>query len=95
MNKVMQTGFIMHVQKVICSTTLQSADWHNITLLKDDIITQINELKQQDGEDIVILGSPRLAHYLMVHKLIAALNSQYHHLSLEAACPFSKTFHSH
>ncbi|WP_331463417.1 dihydrofolate reductase family protein [Macrococcoides canis] len=73
MNKVMQTGFIMHVQKVICSKTLQSADWHNSTLLKDDIITKINELKQQEGEDIVILGSPRLAHYLMAHKLIDSI----------------------
>ncbi|WP_338147531.1 dihydrofolate reductase family protein [Macrococcus armenti] len=41
--------------------------------MKDDIITNINELKQQDGEDIVILESPRLAHYLMAHKLIDSI----------------------
>ena len=64
--------WINDVEKVVCSTTLEEARWHNTTLVKENIIDYIKTLKQQDGKDIVILGSPRLAHYLMHYNLIDA-----------------------
>ncbi|UBH15635.1 dihydrofolate reductase family protein [Macrococcus armenti] len=85
-------NWIHNVQKVICSTTLQSADWHNSTLLKGDIITKINELKQQDGEDIVILGSPRLAHYLMAPQLIDSIKLTVSPFVVGSVLPVFKNF---
>ncbi|MNY63947.1 hypothetical protein D3C86_2009810 [compost metagenome] len=38
--------------------------------MKANIEEEINALKQQSGGDIVILGSPRIAHHLMQLNLI-------------------------
>lgn len=56
--------------KVVFSTTLHSVEWNNSRLVKDNVVKEINNLKQQPGKDMVILGSPRLAHYLMQFDLI-------------------------
>ncbi|MBO9600114.1 MAG: dihydrofolate reductase family protein, partial [Cohnella sp.] len=56
--------------KIVFSTTLDSVEWNNARLVKEDIVEEINKLKRQPGKDMVILGSPRLAHYLMQFDLI-------------------------
>ncbi|MET3549496.1 dihydrofolate reductase [Paenibacillus favisporus] len=38
--------------------------------MKEDVEEEIKKLKQQPGRDMVILGSPRFAHYLMGLDLI-------------------------
>lgn len=38
--------------------------------MKEDVEKEINNLKQQPGKDMVILGSPRFAHHLMELNLI-------------------------
>lgn len=62
--------WIEQTAKVVCSTTLESVEWNNSRLVKENIAEEIKNLKQQPGKDMVILGSPRLAHYLMQHGLI-------------------------
>ena len=62
--------WIEKTTKVVFSTTLENVDWNNSILVKEDIVGEIKKLKQQSGNDIVILGSPRLAHYLMQHDVI-------------------------
>lgn len=57
--------WIENVEKVVFSKTLDSVEWNNTTLVNDNIEETINQLKQQDGNDIVVLGSPRFAHHLM------------------------------
>ena len=49
---------------------MEKADWHNTILIKDNITDEINKLKQQPGKDLVIFGSPGLAHSLMELDLI-------------------------
>lgn len=39
-------------------------------MVKDHVEEEINKLKQQEGGDIVVLGSPRFAHYLMQLNLV-------------------------
>lgn len=56
--------------KIVFSTTLDKAEWNNSRLVKEGIEEEIKRLKQQPGKDMVILGSPRLAHYLMQLDLI-------------------------
>ena len=54
----------------VCSRSLKSLDWINASLLSGDIVSQIKERKNQEGGDIVVLGSPRLAKILLKEKLV-------------------------
>ncbi|MWC30141.1 dihydrofolate reductase family protein [Paenibacillus sp. MMS18-CY102] len=63
-------AWIEKTAKIVFSTTLEKVEWNNSRLVKEDIEEEIKNLKQRPGEDIVILGSPRLAHCLMQLDLI-------------------------
>lgn len=56
--------------KVVFSTTLENASWDNSILIKENMAEEVRKLKKQDGQDMMIIGSPRLAHSLMQHNLI-------------------------
>ncbi len=58
------------VRKYVVSTTLRRADWSNSVLISDDVVNAITELKQQDGQDIMVHGSANLAQTLMEHRLV-------------------------
>jgi dihydrofolate reductase len=57
--------WVQEVPKIVFSTTLTSADWNNTTLIQDNIVDEVNKLKQQSSKDLVIFGSPGLAKSLM------------------------------
>ena len=63
-------AWIDSVEKWVCSRSLKSLDWNNASLLSGDIVSQIKERKNQEGGDIVVLGSPRLAKFLLKEKLV-------------------------
>ena len=58
------------VRKYVVSTTLDTAEWNNSVLIKDNIVEEITKLKQQDGQDIVVHGSATLVQTLMQHDLV-------------------------
>lgn len=62
--------WIEKTAKIVVSTTLETVEWNNSRLVKENVAEEIKKLKQQPGNDMVILGSPRLAHYLMQLDLI-------------------------
>jgi dihydrofolate reductase len=57
-------------RKYVVSTTLQSADWNNTTVINGDIVAEIAKLKEQPGKDITISGSTTLIQSLARHNLI-------------------------
>jgi dihydrofolate reductase len=58
-------------EKYVASTTLsEPLPWENSTLLSDDVPAAVAALKQQQGKDVVILGSGELIRSLMPHDLI-------------------------
>lgn len=59
-----------NVHKVILSKTLQGTDKPNTTIISENIVEQINEIKKQKGEDILLFGSPRATHSLIQQNLI-------------------------
>ncbi|MCB0092052.1 MAG: dihydrofolate reductase [Caldilineaceae bacterium] len=63
-------AWIEEIPKVVVSTTLASSDWHNTSIIHDDLITAINALKEQPGKDIVIFGSPSLTQALAQLNLV-------------------------
>lgn len=57
--------WVHEVPKIVFSTTLPGADWNNTTLISSNVVEEVNRLKQQDGKDLVIFGSPGLAKNFM------------------------------
>ena len=64
-NSLAHAKWVQEIPKIVFSTTLESADWNNTTLIRDNVVEEINKLKQQPGKDLVIFGSPGLAKSLM------------------------------
>ncbi|HZC03875.1 MAG TPA: dihydrofolate reductase family protein [Gammaproteobacteria bacterium] len=58
------------VRKYVVSTTLDTVEWNNSTLIKDHIVEAITNLKQQDGKGITVHGSATLVRTLMQHGLV-------------------------
>jgi len=56
--------------KVVLSKTLNEAELHNTTIINDNLADRINEIKQQDGKEILLFGSPTATHSLMQQNLI-------------------------
>ncbi|MBI1280801.1 MAG: dihydrofolate reductase [Anaerolineaceae bacterium] len=60
--------------KYVVSTTLDKTDWKNSSLLKGDLTTAINNLKNQPGKDISIVGSGTLVSSLLQLNLLDELD---------------------
>jgi dihydrofolate reductase len=58
------------VPKVILSKTMRGVNLSNTTIISDNVANEIAKLKQQDGKEIVIFGSPSIGHLLMQENLI-------------------------
>ena len=56
------------IQKVVCSSTLKTADWNNTTIVKD-AVAEIPKLKQQGNGDMYVFGSGNLSESLMKAEL--------------------------
>jgi len=64
-------NYFNNVRKYVVSDTLEEPlEWSNSTLIKDNIVEEISNLKQQDGKDITVHGSATLAQTLMQHDLV-------------------------
>jgi dihydrofolate reductase len=57
--------------KYVASTTLsEPLEWDNSTLLQSDVAKAVAELKEQNGKDIVVLGSGELVQTLIKNDLV-------------------------
>ncbi len=56
--------------KVVLSTTLQEGDLQNTKVIAGNVAGEVSKLKQSEGKNIIIFGSPRAAHSLMEANLI-------------------------
>ena len=56
--------------KIVFSNTMTSSDWDNTQIVAGDIAEKVRGWKQQPGKNIVIFGSPTLAHSFMQSNLI-------------------------
>lgn len=69
-SKDVGASYFNSVRKYVVSTTLDTVEWNNSTLIKDNIVETITALKQQDGQDIAVHGSATLVQTLMQHDLV-------------------------
>ncbi len=54
---------IHNISKIVFSTTLKEVKWKNARLAKDDLLTEVQKLKDQPGKNILV-GSPTLINAL-------------------------------
>lgn len=64
-DEIEHAHWVEQISKIVFSTTLETTDWHNSRLIKDHVAEEINLLKQQPGQTLMIFGSPRLVHSLI------------------------------
>jgi dihydrofolate reductase len=68
-------GKMVHTPKVVFSKTLdesypQEAAWKNTTLTNGDLVKEINKLKNQPGQDIIVYGGADFVSSLIENNLI-------------------------
>lgn len=59
-------------RKFVVSRTVEAPEWENTTLITGDLVSEVTRLKQEDGPDLVILGSGSLVSQLTEARLIDA-----------------------
>jgi dihydrofolate reductase len=70
------------MEKYVVSKTLESAAWNNSTILRGDLVSEVNELKGRDGADIIVHGSATLAQSLLRADLVDELRLATYPLTL-------------
>ena len=65
-------GDVMNnIRKYVVSTTLDSASaWRNSTLIREDVVESVRQLKQQPGKNILLDGSSVLVRALAQNNLV-------------------------
>jgi dihydrofolate reductase len=68
--------------KLVASTTLDSLEWQNSSLLRGDLVAELTRLKQQAGRNILVNGSATLVRSLLSEGLLDELRLFLHPLVL-------------
>jgi dihydrofolate reductase len=61
---------------------LETADWNNSTIIREDVPEEVARLKEEPGKDILIEGSGALARMLLEHNLIDEIRMLVHPLTV-------------
>ena len=62
-----------NMPKYVVSSTLGDPEWNNTTVLKGDLVEEVEKLKREQDGDIVVHGSARLVQALIEHDLVDEL----------------------
>lgn len=76
--------FWNETKKYVVSSTLTTTTWNNSVLLSGDTFEEVSTLKEADGGDIQIPGSPSLVRSLMIAGLVDELGLMIHPVALGA-----------
>lgn len=61
--------FMNNLPKIVCSRTLNSTDWNNSILIKENVANEIAALKAKSIKDMYVFGSANLSETLMRENL--------------------------
>ncbi|MFD2600990.1 dihydrofolate reductase family protein [Flavobacterium suzhouense] len=64
------SAWYKNAHKIVLSNTLNEKDFTNTTIINDNLVNHINEIKQQSGSEILLFGSPAATHSLLNLNLI-------------------------
>src|SRR6185369_3724918 len=60
--------------KYVVSKTLDKPIWRNTTIIRDDVVEAVRQLKAAPGKNILTDGSHQLVHTLLAHDLVDELH---------------------
>jgi dihydrofolate reductase len=72
-SEVPNADWMNNTRKYVASTTLESPEWNNSTVIEGDVAEAVARLKQEDGKDIMVNGSGALVRTLMRNHLLDEL----------------------
>ncbi len=61
--------FMNKLPKIVCSRTLNSVDWNNSILIKENVADEIAKLKAKGNKDMYVFGSANLSETLIKENL--------------------------
>lgn len=64
------SDYINVMRKYVVSTTLDTVEWNNSHLIKENVADEIRTLKQQSGKDLLVAGSAQLVTFLGQEDLV-------------------------
>lgn len=67
-------AYMNDTPKLVASTTLRELSWPNSTLVTDNVVENIAELKKQPGKNINMSGSATLVRSLLQHQILDELH---------------------
>ena len=72
-SEVPNADWMNNTPKYVASTTLESPEWNNSTVIEGDVAEAVARVKQEDGKDIMVNGSGALVRTLMRNHLLDEL----------------------
>jgi dihydrofolate reductase len=72
-SEVPNADWMNNTHKYVASTTLESPEWNNSTVIEGDVAEAVARLKQENGKDIMVNGSGALVRTLMRNHLLDEL----------------------
>jgi dihydrofolate reductase len=75
---VANADWMNNTPKYVASTTLESPDWQNTTVLQGDLREAVSRLKHEDGKTITLNGSATLLRSLLGAELVDELRLLLH-----------------
>jgi len=72
-SEVPNADWMNNTRKYVASTTLESPEWNNSTVIEGDVAEAVARLKLEDGTDIMVNGSGALVRTLMRNHLLDEL----------------------
>lgn len=64
-NEIKYSNWYNSASKIVFSKTLSKDTASNINIIRNDFSQEINKIKKQQGKNILIFGSPTIAHGLL------------------------------
>lgn len=64
-NVIKYSNWYNSAAKIVLSGSLRKDDLKNVTIISDHLLPEITKIKEQNGKDILIFGSPITAHELL------------------------------
>ena len=77
-SEVANADWMNNTRKYVASTTFESPEWQNTTVLEGDVREAVSRLKQEDGETITLNGSATLLRSLLSAGLVDELRLLLH-----------------
>jgi dihydrofolate reductase len=90
-NVIRYSNWYNSASKIILSGTLPKDTSKNVTVINGNLLPEISKIKAQNGKDILIFGSPTIAHELLDLNLIDQIWLIVHPVIFGAGIPLFRT----